>query len=151
MRRPKDGDVFEVDVGEDLGKMVGVLARKKGLVYMFPAEAQGLRAGEAIYVGMVGSQGFADGTWLIRGPLSGFTHEAWPVPKFGRIGEGRNVWRVTRDDSLRSIDREQVSQEEAARLVPDRISGSDAALVHFRRALREHQSRQAQTQHHHAA
>ncbi len=35
MIRPKEGDVFTVELGEGLGTVTGVLARRKGLAYAF--------------------------------------------------------------------------------------------------------------------
>ncbi len=144
MRRPKEGDVFEVELGEGLGKAVGVIARKKGpghLIYAYLGEPRALRPEDATFVGVVGVQGFNNGSWTLRGPLPGFTREGWPVPPFGRIGEGRNVWKVTLDDSLNTLDEEQVSKEEAEKLTSDDVYGAGAAVIVWRQLARQTEQR----------
>lgn len=150
MRQAKEGDVFEVELGDGLGKVVGVLARGKGLVFVFLGEPRTFRPDDAAFVGIIGVQGFRDGSWHIRGPLPGFTREAWPVPRFGRflrgLGEERYPRIVTRDESLAFVEEVPGSAEEVARLPEDGVDGAGSAVIAWRKL-----ARQVQAQHHHAA
>lgn len=92
-----------------------------------------LRAEHAIHVGWVTD----DGTWPLRGPLSGYERAQWPMPVFGEYFEQNgNAWRVEFDDTWESARRSPTTRVEAERLPSPGLSHPAGAELYLTALLR---------------
>ncbi len=143
--RPKEGSVFKVQLEDGLGEVYGVVARSTRtglLVYVFADGARrNFRPDQAIYIGMVGVQGFKDGSWHLQAPLTQFSPAEWPVPRFVRGMDEGYPRIITYDDDLHELAEDRPAGEDLSALPRDRLSGSVAAVYHFGEALRTWQQR----------